>query len=193
MENNIRLGWATVEVNNPDCVMEKSGKLLVELRILKKDKGLDYAFLTVVDLVKKQSDLLCCGWREVELAKAAFGGPTRAPQSHEKLVEFVSLCMKDEDGTMINKNFKLEEACMNLGGKTSRKKEFIPPVQALLNSGWKPSTDALGQNLERMLTPAVLTSHMCEDKGCTLVRKFSRVSITAAEFQVVREACQPCK
>jgi len=61
LDNNIRLGWATVEVNNPECILDKSGELLVELRIMKKEKELDYAFLTVVDLVKKQSDLLCCG------------------------------------------------------------------------------------------------------------------------------------
>jgi len=129
----------------------------------------------------------------VELAKVAFGGPTRVPAEPEKLAEFVSLCMKDEDGTMINKNFHLDEACMELGGKTSRKKEFIPPVRALLNSGWTPPKAGAGfKNLERMLTPAVFTTHMCDDDGCALVRSFSRIFISPHDLKLMADACQPC-
>jgi len=172
--------------------MEKSGELLVELRIMKKEKQLDFAFLTIVDLLKKQSDLLCCGWREVELAKAAFGGATRVPAPLDELTRFVSLCMEDEEGSILNNKFKLEEACMSLGEKTSRKKQFIPPVQALLNSGWKPSSGGANfQNLERMLTPSVLTTHECEDNGCVLVRRFSRVP--SVDMAFMSESCQPCR
>lgn len=129
----------------------------------------------------------------MELAKEAFGGPTRAPAEPEKLVEFVSLCMKDEDGTMINKNFKLDEACMELGGKTSRKKEFIPPVRALLSMGWTPPTaGAEVKNLERMHTPTALTTHMCDDDGCRLVRRFSRCFIAPQDMKLMADACQPC-
>jgi len=129
----------------------------------------------------------------VELAKEAFGGPTRAPSEPEKLVEFVSLCMKDEDGTMVNKNFHLDEACMELGGKTSRKKEFIPPVRALLNTGWTPPTaPAGGKNFERMLTPAAFTTHVCDVEGCVLVRQFSRCFVTPQDLKLMADACQPC-
>jgi len=193
-ENNIRIGWATVEVNDPKSVMAKSDKLLIELRILKKEKKLDFAFLTIVDLVKMQSDLLCCGWREVELAKEAFGGPTRAPVPLEKLDNFVSLCMKDEYGSIINHDFKLEEACMSIGNRTSRKKQFIPPVRKLLNSGWKPSEDKVNSvKLEKMLTPIIETTHSCDQRGCILVRKFSRPLMSKIEVKFLMGACPPCR
>lgn len=50
----------------------QSNALLLELVTLKKDKGLAFAFLSVVDLDSKTSTLLLCGPREVSLARAAF-------------------------------------------------------------------------------------------------------------------------
>ena len=44
---------ATVEVNNPENVIVRSVELLLELRVLKKEKELDYAFCSVVDLNNK--------------------------------------------------------------------------------------------------------------------------------------------
>ena len=47
-------------------------ELLLELRVLKKEKELDYAFCSVVDLNEKTTTLLLCGLGEELLAKAAF-------------------------------------------------------------------------------------------------------------------------
>ena len=63
---------ATVEVNNPENVIVRSVELLLELRVLKKEKELDYAFCSVVDLNNKTTTLLLCGLGEELLAKAAF-------------------------------------------------------------------------------------------------------------------------
>ena len=69
-----RVGFATLEVNEPEKVMHKAAEIIVELRLLKKDKGLDYAFLSVVDLAQARSDLIICGAAELHLAKEAFKG-----------------------------------------------------------------------------------------------------------------------
>ena len=61
--------------------------LLLELRVLKKEKGggirknqLDFVFLFVVDVTNQCSQLLICGGRELLLAKLAFpSGTTSNP------------------------------------------------------------------------------------------------------------------
>jgi hypothetical protein len=45
-----RLGFATLEVNDPAAVLARALPLIIELRLLKEDKCLDFAFLSVVDL-----------------------------------------------------------------------------------------------------------------------------------------------
>ena len=63
---------ATVEVNDSEKVVKRAVELLLELRVLKKEKELDYAFCSVVDLQERTTTLLLCGLGEELLAKAAF-------------------------------------------------------------------------------------------------------------------------
>jgi inorganic pyrophosphatase/exopolyphosphatase len=47
-----RVGFATLEVNDSQAVLALAVNLIIELRLLKKDKKLDFTFLSVVDLGK---------------------------------------------------------------------------------------------------------------------------------------------
>lgn len=69
-----RIGFAVLEVNEPEKIFEKAEAIIQELRLLKEDKQLDFAFLCVVDLVDTRSDLIINGVGELELAKEAFKG-----------------------------------------------------------------------------------------------------------------------
>ncbi len=97
-----RIGWATVEVNEPQKILDKADELLLELRVLKKEKSLDFAFLTCVDLVNKQSDLLCCGIGEVMMAEKVFGGASRSPLPPQKLRRFRSFCVENNNNNVVN-------------------------------------------------------------------------------------------
>jgi len=84
--SGVRFTWSTVEVTDVSMIFEKAPELIGELRLLKKDKeeeyiaagegdpSLPYAFLSIVNLVTRTAQVLLCGGREVQLAKAAFGG-----------------------------------------------------------------------------------------------------------------------
>jgi len=97
-----KFGISVLEVTSTDVILEKmAGEILLELRLLKKEKGttstvggdddggnaggkkkskkrhdrakeLDFAFLFVVNVVEQTSILLIAGGRELCLAKAAF-------------------------------------------------------------------------------------------------------------------------
>ena len=74
-----KFGIAVLEVTDTEPVMAIAQDLLLELRLLKKEKGqgerkneLDFAFLFVVDVTNNRSDLLICGARELNAAKQAF-------------------------------------------------------------------------------------------------------------------------
>ena len=76
-----KFGISVLEVTDTAPVLAIADKLLLELRILKKEKGggdvakqLDFAFLFVVDVVNQCSKLLVCGGREYALASTAFAG-----------------------------------------------------------------------------------------------------------------------
>ncbi len=79
--------------------MDRSDELLPELTACKRDHGLDFLFLAVVNIVLMRSNLLMCGLEELTLAQHAF-----------------------TDGVV------LAPGVMDLGGRVSRKKEFIPPI-----------------------------------------------------------------
>ena len=125
-----KFGIAVLEVTDPLPVLEVADDLLLELRLLKKEKGagrvedqLDFAFLFVVDITAQRSHLLVCGGREHALARAAFPGAAfreampgiRAP------------------GTTIAANCTLCE----VGGLVSRKAQFVPAFSAVLAAGFE--------------------------------------------------------
>lgn len=166
----VRFAWATVEVTDVDGIYAKAADMLGELRVLKEEKTrqytrdgedhpeLVYAFLSVVNLATQSSVVLLCGGREVALAKKAFGG-TLSQAPGMDAVRFEALATSP--------HLKLDETMMDIGSLVSRKKEFLPPVQKLLEGGWKPTVE-IGP--EEELAPIVQTEHsglaMCEDGAC---------------------------
>ena len=94
-----KVGFAVVETTDDAVIMDRKEELLPELLAVKSEKGLDFLFLAVVNIVLMRSNLLMCDVAEKAMAKAAFGGEV------------------SNGGTV-----------MNLGERVSRKKEFIPPL-----------------------------------------------------------------
>jgi len=121
-----KFGIAVLEVTTPGPVLDVMADLLVELRVLKKEKGdgdrkkqLDFIFLFVVDITQQKSTLLICGGRELVLAKRAFPGcRTFNPMKEDALKNF------EPPGSTISKN----DVAMDVGGKVSRKMQFAPAI-----------------------------------------------------------------
>ncbi len=166
----VRFAWATVEVTDVEGVYAKAADMLGELRVLKEEKtrqyteeGADhpelvYAFLSIVDLSTQTSVILLCGGREVALAKEAFGGTlSQAPGIDAKRFEELAA----------SSHLTLAETMMDIGSRVSRKKEFLPPVVELLESGWTPAVPMAAMD---ELAPIVQTTHggteLCEDGAC---------------------------
>merc|ERR1719446_2003169 len=118
-------GIAVLEVTDTAPVLAVANELLLELRILKVEKGddgsghnrraeLDFSLLFVVDVTKQESVLLVAGGRELALAKAAF------PEG--KLTEA-------REGIIApGETIDAEETLMMVGGLVSRKAQFAPAV-----------------------------------------------------------------
>jgi hypothetical protein len=110
------IGFAVVETTDDDAILSRMDELLPEMVACKKEKGLSCIFLAVVNIVKLHSHLLLCGPTETALAKAAFDGK-------------------------ILKDGKL----MDLGGRVSRKKDYIPVITKVIKNGWeRPKSLARG-------------------------------------------------
>jgi manganese-dependent inorganic pyrophosphatase len=105
-----KVGFAVVETTDDAVIMDRKAELLPELLAVKHEKGLDFLFLAVVNIVVMRSNLLLCDVAEKALAKAAFGGETA------------------DMGTV-----------MDLGERVSRKKEFIPPLTSSVKDFVMPS------------------------------------------------------
>ena len=126
---------------------------------LKQDKGFEFAFLSVVNLVEKNATLLLCGPRELSLAKQAF--PTcsvsKAPMGDVNDNNMkVLLQIIDVDQTQMAVNL------------ISRKKQFKPNIDIALNNGWLVPVSAsssggetkegTGASLERRMTLRTTTN-----------------------------------
>jgi manganese-dependent inorganic pyrophosphatase len=105
-----KVGFAVVETTDDAVIMDRKAELLPEVLAVKEEKGLDFLFLAVANIVLMRSNLLMCDVAEKALAKAAFGGPT------------------SDNGTV-----------MDLGNRVSRKKEFIPPLTSTMATFLMPS------------------------------------------------------
>jgi len=101
------IGFAVVETTDDDAILSRVGELIPEMVACKKEKGLTCIFLAIVNIVKLHSNLLLCGPTEAALAVKAFGGAVSG------------------DG-----------ALMDLGGRVSRKKDFIPVLTKTIKDGW---------------------------------------------------------
>ena len=171
-------GWATVEVTAADVVLESAADILLELRALKEEKGYGYVFLSVVDVLKKQTWLLLCGAGEHALAARAFGGATSAACSPEKFGELHARL-----------NLSPAHTKMDLGARVSRKLEFVPPVMDVLASGWSPEESVQRTSMaEEALFAFVVKrgggSFVAGDDCCKLERQYSLKGMTAAAAAV---------
>lgn len=134
--NGYKFGIAVLEVTDPSPVLDVASDLLLELRMLKIEKGkkpdgtedrskeLSFAFCFVVNVTNQTSVLMICGLQELALAKAAFPGcPTRTPKPGLKV-----------SGLFISE----EETLMEIGPKVSRKAEFLPAFFKAFSDGFEP-------------------------------------------------------
>jgi len=126
-----KFGISVLEVTDTSQVLKCAGDILLELRLLKKEKALvsdgkmdrtmelDFAFLFVVNVVEQSSILLICGGRELAVAKAAF-------LENEDLEE-VTLQAAYPGIKAPGSTIQPEETAMLLPkGHVSRKAQFVP-------------------------------------------------------------------
>lgn len=130
-----KIGIAVLEVTDPTCVYKVADELLMELRILKIEKGkcgaggrhdrrreLDFSYLFVVNVTENTSVLLVCGGRELALAKAAFpGGELRA-------------CKPGVQAP--GETIAADQTLLEVGDKVSRKAQFVPAFFQALTGGF---------------------------------------------------------
>ncbi|XRB15370.1 manganese-dependent inorganic pyrophosphatase [Pseudoscourfieldia marina] len=161
-----KMGIAVLEVTDTAPVLAIADLLLLELRILKKEKGdrsgrendvtaqLDFAFLFVVDVVKQCSVLLVCGGREYALASKAFPG-CEFRIAKEGMVK--------APGTTI----ELNQTLCNVGGMVSRKAQFVPSLSQPLAAGFtchrtRVTDPAYKQGASGALLDRVLSNRQAE-------------------------------
>jgi len=174
-----KCGIAVLEVTTVEPVLAVAESIIMELRILKKEKGenkktgerdmraeLDFAFLFIVDIVGNTSKMIISGGRELALAKAAFPGC--------KLTE------AQPGITAPGSTIKADETLMHLGeGMVSRKAQFAP---AFLNAMSGNFTCHKKPNSERSLEE--LQKEAEEDMNELLYREaqkgFSHNSVSVA-------------
>lgn len=113
------VGFAVVETTDDDAILNRIDELLPEMVACKKEKNLSCIFLAVVNIIKLHSHLLICGPTELALAEKAFGG-----------------------------NVTMDGALIYLGGRVSRKKDYIPVLTKVIKDGWKkPANIARGLSM----------------------------------------------
>jgi manganese-dependent inorganic pyrophosphatase len=133
----MRWGWATVEVNEPGELLAQTEALLLELHYLKQEAALKFVFLSVVDLTTKRSTLLLCGDGEASLAQAAFpdGRLFSSALPHPPDGRLAPK-RESERASLRQLGIGLASCAMDVGSRTSRKKEFKPAIDDALMSGW---------------------------------------------------------
>lgn len=127
-----RWGWATVECNEPGKLMCQANHLLLELQNLKDEKDLAFAFLSVVDLDSKTTKLLLCGPTEVSLARVAFPDGILFNACDNDMGDDA----ESTRGMVAALGIAADTSGMDIGARTSRKKQFKPAVDQALGSGW---------------------------------------------------------
>lgn len=126
-----KFGISVLEVTDTTQVLKCAKDILLELRLLKKEKALvseghmnrtmelDFAFLFVVNVVEQKSTLLIAGGRELALARAAFLDSEDIPG--------VTLQAAAPNIQAPGSTIKQEETAMLLPkGYVSRKAQFVP-------------------------------------------------------------------
>lgn len=130
-----KFGISVLEVTDPKPVLDIADQLLLELRILKVEKGkhageahdrrkeLDFAYVFVVDITSQTSVLLIAGGRELALAREAFPGCSLRPAKPGIAAPGDTIAA--------------HETLMEVGGLVSRKAQFVPAFFEALKSGFQ--------------------------------------------------------
>lgn len=98
--------FAVVETTDPAAMMARKAELAQALAQQKQADGVNYAFFAIVDIVNQHSNLLILGDDEARLAACAWGSGPVA------------------------------DSVMDLGGRVSRKKDFMPEISRCIASGF---------------------------------------------------------
>eukprot|EP00392_Amoebophrya_sp_AT5.2_P003509 g3514.t1 len=154
--NDWKVGISVLEVTDVKPVIAVAPEIMLELRILKKEKGevvvgesglrvrdhhkeLDFAYLFVVDILAETSYLILAGGRELALAKKAFPECT--------------LCAALPGIEAPGKTISMQETMMKMPeGFVSRKAQFAPAF-----------LEALADNFTCHKPPMALMSSQKED------------------------------
>jgi len=119
---DVKVGFGTYETASPEELYPRIPDLVKEIQYVKQERDFDVCFFSIVDIVNMCSKMLIVGPREAKLGGATFEG-----------------CPVDG-------------AVMDTGDRVSRKKQFIPPLTAVLKAGFEmPAEEELN------LPPTVLT------------------------------------
>jgi len=147
----------TVDTSALD-VREKRKEIELELRATKVEMKVNYAFLALVNIQSLTANLVCCSPDESILAETIYGG---------KVVIFPANKSHSDRGG----------AELNLGNKVSRKKDYLPPLSAVLSDGWKPPvrltrtySDDPSENKKDEEDYGEVTMD-CTEHGCQVRRK----------------------
>lgn len=105
-----KIGYSVIETTDAEASLQRGDELISELKIAREERDLTAMLLAIVDIVNMNSILLISGVVEESLATAAYG-----------------------------ETMNLENHCMALPNRVSRKKDFIPPLaRAIQRDGWAP-------------------------------------------------------
>lgn len=134
-----KFGISVLEVTDTAQVLKCAGDILLELRLLKKEKALvdngdgtnkmnramelDFAFLFVVNVFTQMSILLISGGRELALARAAFMDDEEINSTGNEVTLEAASPNIQSPGSTIQPN---ETAMVLPKGYVSRKAQFVP-------------------------------------------------------------------
>jgi len=173
-----KIGIAVLEVTDSAPVLSVADQLLLELRILKIEKGrqvdgahdrrkeLDFSYLFVVDVAQQKSVLLICGGRELALANAAFPG--------------CALRMAKPGLQAPGEIINADQTLLDVGPIVSRKAQFVPAFFQALSDDFKCHKHPMSELSEEM------AKQEPEDEVFKAMRQMSQMSYHDS-VQVVRD------
>ena len=104
------LGFAVIETTDDGVILARKDELLEAMRLYKAENSMDLFFLSVVNIVALHSNMLIIGPDELSLCQTAF------PLADGKAAA--------EEGGLYH-----------LGGRVSRKKDYVPFITRTINKG----------------------------------------------------------
>lgn len=110
------VGFAVIETTDDGVILARKDELVESMKVHKQENNMDIFFLAVVNIVSLHSNMLIIGADELSLCQAAF---------------------PSEDGKVDS----AEGGVYHLGGRVSRKKDYVPFITKTINKGgWSMTT-----------------------------------------------------